>query len=58
MKKLSFLEEAIYKATIKERERVVNVFSIETRHNGKTHYEGIDCWFCKAVEKVVQENND
>lgn len=55
MAKRSFLEEAIHQATIKERERVVNVFSIETGHNGKTHYEGIDCWFCKAVEKVVEE---
>ena len=55
MAKRSFLEEAIYQATLKERERVIAVFHEATKHNGKTHYEGIDCWFCKAVEEIRGE---
>lgn len=56
MKKRSFLEEAIQKAVLAERKRAIEIFNVETRHNGKTHYEGIDCWFCKAVEKVVEND--
>lgn len=30
----------------------ISVFEVSLKHNGKTHYTGIECWFCDAVNKL------
>ena len=35
-----------------ERDYIIDIFKEATGHNGKTHYEGIKCWFCNAVAKI------
>lgn len=36
----------------------IDIFDKATRHNGKTHYYGMECWFCDTVEKIRDSDLD
>lgn len=38
------------------REDAIGAFHTQLGHNGKTHYEGINCSFCKAVAFLEEKN--
>lgn len=38
-----------------EQERIIELLNIETGHNGKTHYLGINCTLCNLIEKIIGE---
>jgi hypothetical protein len=38
-----------------ERERIIKILDENTGHNGKTHYEGIDCHWCN-VNALIRED--
>jgi len=48
--------ELIRLATTIERKRVVDIVVEETRHGGKTHYEGSNCQTCRILHAI--EGND
>jgi hypothetical protein len=50
MNKAMFYDRDIWVAKMDEQDRVIDIFREASGHNGKTHYEGSDCWFCKAIE--------
>lgn len=41
-----------------ERERIIELLIQETGHNGKTHYEGINCQMCKLIELIEKGTDD
>lgn len=45
-------DNSIWMAKMDERDDIIDIFNEATRHNGKTHYEGMDCWFCDTVDKI------
>ena len=45
-------DNAIWMAKMDERDDIIDIFNEATRHNGKTHYAGMDCWFCDTVDKI------
>ena len=36
------------------QDRAIDILNKATGHNGKTHYEGIQCWFCNAVTEIKE----
>jgi hypothetical protein len=52
MSKAMFYDMDIWKAQQDGQDKVIDIFNEASGHNGKTHYQGIDCWFCKAVEEI------
>lgn len=54
-------DNAIWMAKMDGQDDTIDMFREASGHNGKTHYEGIDCWFCKTVDKIKEitsETND
>lgn len=51
-----FWTEGIKEGKKQEQERIIELLIIETGHNGKTHYEGINCQLCKLIEKIIGGN--
>lgn len=51
-------DNAIWMAKQDGIDDAIDIFSEATGHNGKTHYEGIDCWFCNAVYKISGYDKD
>jgi hypothetical protein len=38
-----------------ERERIREWLHVESGHNGQTHWEGKDCFWCRAI-RFIQED--
>lgn len=38
-----------------ERERLIKLVHEETRHNGSTHYEGMNCYTCHILRIMREE---
>lgn len=51
-----FWTEGIKEGKKQEQERIIDLLIIETGHNGKTHYEGVNCQLCKLIEKIIGGN--
>jgi hypothetical protein len=49
---------AFYSGANAERYRIIRILNEESGHIGKTHYEGIDCSFCKLVEKINGDEDE
>lgn len=48
-------DNAIWIAESNGIDKAINIFNEATGHNGKTHYYGIECWFCDAVALIKGE---
>lgn len=53
-----FWTEGIKEGKKQEQERIIDLLIMETGHNGKTHYEGINCQLCKLIEKIIGDTNE
>jgi hypothetical protein len=41
-----------------ERDRVIDIVALETRHGGKTHYEGSNCQTCRILHAIEGETGE
>lgn len=49
-------DNAIFMAKSDGMDEAIDIFNEETKHNGKTHYYGMECWFCDTVALIRGEN--
>lgn len=45
-------DNAIFMAKSDGIDDAIEIFNEATKHNGKTHYYGMNCWFCDAVAAI------
>ena len=50
--KAMMYDNAIWMAKQDGADLAIDIFNEATGHNGKTHYYGMECWFCDAVYKI------
>lgn len=47
--------EIVREVKEQERERLIKLVHEETRHNGSTHYEGMNCFICHILRIMREE---
>jgi hypothetical protein len=45
-------EHRMIEAAAAERQRIINLIQDKTRHEGQTHYEGMNCFTCRIVNLI------
>jgi hypothetical protein len=58
MNKAMFYDMDIWKAEQDGQDKAIDIFNEATGHIGKTHYYGMECWFCAVVEKIKEYKDE
>ncbi len=58
MFKAMMYDRDIWSAYEDGKDHAIDIFNEATGHNGKTHYVGINCWFCNAVTEIREGIHD